>query len=255
MRKIRGKPLAANWSVRSDLIMSVGVIHIHEGPVALVVEEGSQIRKHVEDCFQKNHIHMVAWTGDLDADRIIHASRANMILLNSNLRDNKAFALCQKIKEKSRIAVVMVSAGFSEIEKIVSLEMGADDCLPIDFNPRQVVARIRSLFGRQCSNVTIGDQASGGGITLNRATRQVQIGREPAKSLSPAEYDLLNFLFENIGQTLTRDEIHSKVFSSTSLQFVDVMVCRVRKKIEHDHRKPKFLRTVRNLGYIMMIDI
>lgn len=234
--------------------MSVDVIHSHVEPVAIVVEQGSQIRKHVEGCFLKNDIQMVAWTGDLDADRIIHASRANMIILSLNLQENKAYTLCQKIKEKSRIPVVMVSATFSEVEKIVSLEMGADDCLPIDFNPRQVVARIRSLFGRQHFNVTIGDQEAGRGITLNRATRQVQIGREAAKSLSPAEYDLLNFLFENIGQTLTRDEIHSKVFSATTLQFVDVMVCRVRKKIESDHKKPKFLRTVRNLGYILTVD-
>jgi DNA-binding response OmpR family regulator len=234
--------------------MSVGATNIHEDPVALVVEKGSQIRKHIEECFEKNDIHMVAWSGDLDADRIIHASRANMILLNLNLQGNKAFALCQKIKEKSRIPVVMVSSTFSEVEKIVSLEMGADDCLPIDFNPRQVVARMRSLFGRQCANVTLGSQGNGGGITLNRATRQVQIGREPAKSLSPSEYDLLNFLFENIGKTLTRDEIHSKVFESSTLQFVDVMVCRVRKKIERDHKKPRILRTVRNLGYIMSVD-
>jgi two-component system, OmpR family, response regulator len=234
--------------------VSVDVIRTHEDPVALVVEEGSQIRKHVEDCFQKNEIHMVAWTGDLDADRMIHGSRANMILLNLNLQENKAFALCQKIKEKSRIPVVMVSSTFSEIEKIVSLEMGADDCLPIDFNPRQVVARIRNSFGRQWSNVTIGDQENGEGIALNKATRQVQIGRAPANSLSPAECDLLNFLFENIGRVLTREEIRARVFSSASLQFVDVMVCRVRKKIEKDHKKPKILRTVRNLGYIMTVE-
>jgi DNA-binding response OmpR family regulator len=177
-----------------------------------------------------------------------------MILLDLNLQGNKAFALCQKIKEKSRIQVVMVSSTFSEIEKIVSLEMGADDCLPINFNPRQLVARIRSLFGRQCSNVTIRNQDGGVAITLNRATHQVRIDQEPAKSLSPAEYDLLNFLFENIGQTLTREEIHSNVFGSSTLQFVDVMVCRVRKKIERDHKKPRILRTVRNLGYIMTVD-
>jgi DNA-binding response OmpR family regulator len=233
--------------------MSVDGIHAQD-PVALVVEEGSQILKHVEECFRKNDIHPVAWTGDLDADRIIRMSRANMILLNSNLQENKAFPLCQKIKEKSRIPVVVVSPTFSEIEKIVSLEMGADDCLPIEFNPRQIVARIRSLFGRQFSNVTIGDQERARGVTLNRATRQVKIGREPAKGLTPAEYKLLNYLLENIGQTLTRDEIHSNVFSSASLQFVDVMVCRVRKKIERDHKKPKLLQTVRDLGYILTVD-
>lgn len=226
------------------------VINAHPEAVAVVVEEGSRLRKHVADCFKKNDIQMVAWSGDLDPDRIVHASRADMFLLNMNLQESKAFSLCQQIKERSRVPVVMVSSTYSEVEKIVSLEMGADDCLPIDFNPRQVVARIRSSFGRQCSNVTIGNQETGRDVTLNRAARQVQVGRGPATSLSPAEYDLLNYCIEHSDRTLTREEIHSNVFGDASLQFVDVMVCRLRKKIERDHKKPKILRTVRNLGYI-----
>jgi DNA-binding response OmpR family regulator len=171
-----------------------------------------------------------------------------------NLHESKAFSLCQKIKEKSRIPVVMVSSTYTEVEKIVSLEMGADDCLPIDFNPRQLVARMRSVLGQQRSSVSVGDHVTGNGITLNRATRQAQVGRGKIIDLTPAEYDFLNFLVENAGSILTREEIHAGIYGSSSSyshQFVDVMIYRVRKKIEQNHRKPKFLRTIRNLGYIL----
>jgi DNA-binding response OmpR family regulator len=237
--------------------MSVDTMRAHGEPVAVVVEVGSQIRRHVEDYFQRNDIRMIAWDDGLDADRIIHASRANMILLNLNLHESKAFSLCQQIKEKSRIPVVMVSSTYTEVEKIVSLEMGADDCLPIDFNPRQVVARMRSVLGMQRASVTVGDQLTGRGVTLNRATRQAQVGRDRIVDLTPTEFEFLNFLVVNAGSILTREQIHAGVFgisSAYTVQFVDVMIYRLRKKIEQNHRKPKFLRTLRNLGYILKVD-
>lgn len=237
--------------------MSIDVLRSQSEPVAVVIEVGSQIRKHVEAYFQKNEVRTIAWVDGLDADRIIQACRANMILLNMNLHDNKALFLCQQIKERTKIPVVMVSSTYTEVEKIVSLEMGADDCLPIDFNPRQLIARMRSSLGRQWSNVTVGDHVGGTGIRLNRALRQVQVGRDRVANLSPAEYQLLNFFVENPEAVFSREEIHSELFgqsSSHTFQAIDVTIFRVRKKIEVDYRRPKFLKTIRNRGYVLQLN-
>lgn len=236
--------------------MPAVAVHANGEHVAVIVEVGSQIRKHVESYFEKNDIRVVSWAERLDADRIITSTRANLILLNLNLHENKAFGLCQQIKKISEVPVVTVTSIYTEIEKIVSLEMGADDCLPMDFNPRQVIARMRGVIGRQMSAVTAPDQNTSSGIGLNKATHQVRIeGRAPI-NLSPAEYMLMSFLVENAGRVLTREEIHLGIFGETSecqVESINVMVYRLRRKIELDFRKPRILESVRSIGYVLKL--
>jgi DNA-binding response OmpR family regulator len=226
-------------------------------PVAVVIESGTKIQGHVEDYLRRNEVRLIACNEERDVEQIILETRPSVVLLNLNLRGNLAFELCQKIKEKTQAQVVMISDSYTEIEKIVSLEMGADDCLPLDFDPRQLIARIRRVLNAQWAHHKVVRKFGCSEVVFSRYTREVQVGRRAAVSLTPAEYELLGFLVKNTGRILTREEIHGGIFGPSSrytFQFVDVLVYRVRKKIETDYRKPKLLRTIRNLGYVLALD-
>ena len=232
-----------------------------KSPIAVVLEVGMEIARRIEKPFQKNNIDMKIWRDAVDPDALLQRSNADMLIFSLNLREKNPLQLCLQIKARSSIPIVMISPTYQEVDRILSLEMGADDCLPIDFNPRDLIARIRGSvnreMGRASASMSADDFRAPPVMRLRPATRQAIFPSKRPVSFSEKEFELLQFLYENSGKLLTRDDIFAYLYDQSAdaqTQTINVMIYRLRHKIEDDPRRPKFLKSVRRRGYIFELD-
>jgi DNA-binding response OmpR family regulator len=158
-------------------------------------------------------------------------------------------AVCRKIRESSRVPVIMLTARGDVSDRIVGLELGADDYLPKPFEPRELVARMQAVLRRR--NDDEADVARAGAVEVNWTTRVARVrGRELV--LTTAEFELLGFLVRNHGRVLSRERIIEGTHDINWAAYdrsIDVLVSRLRQKLGDDPKRPSFIRTVRGVGY------
>jgi DNA-binding response OmpR family regulator len=185
--------------------------------------------------------------------RALKSDPPDVIILDVMLPDVDGFTLCRKIRESSRIPIVMLTARGDVTDRIVGLELGADDYLPKPFEPRELLARMQAILrrGPGCENqerVRVGD------LDLNWAIRSAQVrGRDLA--LTNAEFEVLGLLVRNRGRVLSRDRIINETRGIDWEAFdrsIDVLISRLRQKLGDDPKHPSFIRTVRSAGYLFI---
>jgi two-component system, OmpR family, response regulator len=190
--------------------------------------------------------------------RTLEAARIGLIVLDLMLPGTDGLALCRHIRASSRVPVIMLTAKGEDTDRIIGLEMGADDYLPKPFNPRELLARIRAVLRRA------GDPAGGPGIDTARvfefAGWRLDIARRqlfsPTHALVPlraSEFDLLLALVERPQRVLNRDQLLDLSRGRVGNVFdrsVDVQISRLRSKIEPDPKEPQLIKTVRSGGYV-----
>jgi DNA-binding response OmpR family regulator len=160
--------------------------------------------------------------------------------------------LTRKIRERWNTPVIMVTARGDDADKIVGLELGADDYLAKPFNPRELLARIRAVLRR----VEPADAArfQSGGLVIDLAAREVTVDGV-RQTLTAHEYELLCALARNAGRVLTRDQLLEEMKGDQADEAfdrsIDVHVSRLRQKIEPDPRHPRYVKTVRGAGYLL----
>ncbi len=183
----------------------------------------------------------------------LRSASPDLVILDIMLPGLDGFEVLQRIRQFSRVPVLMLTARGEETDRIVGLEMGADDYLPKPFNPRELLARIRAILRRA------GDDEPGearerfeaGPVVLDGGSRTVTV-RGQAVELTTAEFDLLKVLMASAGRVLSRDQLMQQLHGSAWSAFdrsIDVHVSRIRAKIEVDVRRPELLKTVRGVGY------
>jgi DNA-binding response OmpR family regulator len=182
--------------------------------------------------------------------RAFKAEPPDIVVLDVMLPGMDGFAVCRKIRETSRIPIVMLTARGDVMDRIVGLELGADDYLPKPFEPRELVARIQAVLRRGAAPDGEG-VVRAGALEVDGAARSARLaGRD--LSLTTAEFALLSLLVRNRGRVLTRDRILDEtrgVDWESYDRSVDVLVSRLRQKLGDDARQPVFIRTVRGTGY------
>ena len=162
--------------------------------------------------------------------------------------------VCRQIRSKSNVPVIMLTAKDSEVDKVVGLELGADDYVTKPYSTRELVARIRAVLRRQ------GDEDAGGVVDGTLAAGPVRMDIErhivtvngTLQQLPLKEFELLEFLMRNSGRVLTRSQLIDRVWGSDyfgDTKTLDVHIKRLRAKIEADPANPVFIQTVRGLGY------
>ncbi|HEX7740540.1 MAG TPA: response regulator transcription factor [Marmoricola sp.] len=199
---------------------------------------------------------LTAETGP-DALTVFDESDPDLVLLDVMLPGIPGTEVCRQIRQRSNIPVIMVSARDEEVDKVVGLELGADDYVTKPYSPRELVARIRAVLRRGASaerdedSSDESDVIESGAIRMDVDRHEVSVGGEAIK-LPLKEFELLEVLLRNSGRVLTRGQLIDLVWGSDYVgdtKTLDVHVKRLRAKIEPDPSTPAVLLTVRGLGY------
>jgi DNA-binding response OmpR family regulator len=181
--------------------------------------------------------------------RAMRADPPDLLILDVMLPEMDGLAVCRKVRETSRVPIIMLTARGDVADRIVGLELGADDYLPKPFEPRELVARIQAVLRRGSQDAI--DIVRVGSVEVNFTTRLARVaGRE--LSLTTAEFELLGFLARNPGRVLSRERIMEGTHGINWAAFdrsIDVLISRLRQKLGDDPRQPAFIRTVRGVGY------
>jgi two-component system response regulator RegX3 len=193
----------------------------------------------------------VAATGP-DALSEFDRSGADLVLLDLMLPGLSGTEVCRTLRQRSNVPVIMLTARDSEIDKVVGLELGADDYVTKPFSSRELVARIRAVLRRRAEPEELAPAALEAGpvrMDVDRHVVTVNGGQVP---LPLKEFDLLELLLRNAGRVLTRGQLIDRVWGADYVgdtKTLDVHVKRLRAKIEPDPSNPRYLVTVRGLGY------
>ena len=169
------------------------------------------------------------------------------------LPDIDGFEVCKRIRVRSDVPVLMLTARGDEMDRIVGLELGADDYLPKPFNPRELLARLRAILRRRSGPGPAPSSAlCFGRLEIDRDTRRVRLDGEE-RPLTGHQFDLLIVLAENPGRVMSREALMDRVRGDSLEAYdrsVDVHISRIRAAIEDDTRNPKRIITVRGSGYV-----
>jgi two-component system response regulator RegX3 len=194
---------------------------------------------------------IVADTGD-SAIAAFDKSGADLVLLDLMLPGLSGTEVCKQLRSRSDVPIIMLTAKDTEVDKVVGLELGADDYVTKPYSKAELVARIRAVLRRQGDTSTAADvQLSAGPVKIDVERHQVSIN-DQLISLPLKEFELLEFLVRNSGRVLTRTQLIDRVWGSDyfgDTKTLDVHVKRLRSKIEIDPANPLYIQTIRGLGY------
>jgi DNA-binding response OmpR family regulator len=185
-----------------------------------------------------------------DGLRALRADPPDIVVLDVMMPGLDGFAVCRKVRETSRVPIVMLTARGGVMDRIVGLELGADDYLPKPFEPRELVARLQAVLRRGADRAAA-DTVRVGTLEVDWSARTARLGGRPLE-LTAAEFALLGLFLRNPRTALTRDRIMEATRGLDWEAFdrsVDVLVSRLRQKLGDDPRQPTFIKTVRGHGY------
>ena len=187
-------------------------------------------------------------------------TKPDAVILDVMLPDLDGFEVCRRIRARSGVPILMLTARGDDTDRIVGLELGADDYLPKPFNPRELLARIRAIL-RRVSGDGRGDGGAGSGageamrfgrLEIDPAARRATLGGEPC-ALTGYQFDVLCALASNAGRVMSREQLMDRLRGEALEAFdrsIDVHVSRIRSAIEDDPRHPRRIVTVRGAGYV-----
>ena len=196
----------------------------------------------------------VAWVKDGgEAVGAWERVRPDLVLLDLMLPGMSGTEICRQLRARSDVPIIMLTARDGEVDRVVGLELGADDYITKPFSNREVVARIRAVLRRAApsNQERLDAPAEAAGVRVDRARHEAQVNGRMLE-LPPKEFDLLAVLVENAGRVLTRDQLIDDVWGSDYVgdtKTLDVHIRRLRTRIEDDPRTPQRIQTIRGLGY------
>ncbi|NQV83075.1 MAG: response regulator [Rhodospirillales bacterium] len=229
----------------------------------LVVDDDSDVRDIVERCLVDAGYKV--WTcgeGGVVLD-LIQEHNINLAIVDLVLPDTDGLTLTRSLKEHSTIGVIILSGRGDTTEKIIGLEIGADDYLAKPFEPRELLARVRSVLRRLVQSSPTASTAETTAFTfegwsLDISARTLTSPEGQPIELSSGEFNLLKAFVEHPNRVLSRDQLLDFTHANDTPAFdrsVDVRVGRVRKKIEPDPQNPQFIKTIRNSGYMFAANV
>jgi phosphate regulon transcriptional regulator PhoB len=222
----------------------------------LVVEDEPDIRKLVQYNLAQERFKVLEAEDGEQALKILQREKPNLVILDLMLPGLSGLELCKILRERPQTAqlpILMLTAKAGEADKVVGLEMGADDYLAKPFSPREMVARVRAIL-RRTEGPAAAETAPSytkGPLRIDFSTYEVFVRGKTIK-LTLKEFELLRFLVQNPSRVLSRDQLLDRVWGGETFvtpRTVDVHIRRLRKAIEKDDRKPQWILTLRGVGY------
>lgn len=230
------------------------------GNRVLIIDDDEKLQKLLKEYLQNSGFHVLARQDGSDVLKAIRAESPDMIILDIMLPGKDGLEVLKDIRRHHTLPVIMLTAKGEDTDRIVGLELGADDYLPKPFNPRELLARIKAVMRR----VTSDDKSEAapkeslfiksGGWTLNRA-RQTITTEDHEWGLSSAEYRILEVLMKHPNTVLSRDQLMTLARGRDFVAFdrsIDVHISKLRAKLEPDPRSRKRIKTIWGTGYMFV---
>ncbi len=228
----------------------------------LVVDDDMRLRSLLERYLVEQGYIVRSAANSEQMDRLLERENFHLIVLDLMLPGEDGLSICRRLRQnENEIPIVMLTAKGDEVDRIIGLELGADDYLPKPFNPRELLARIKAILRRKAKEVpgapsTEEEEVSFGDFTLNLATREMRNG-DNVMPLTSGEFAVLKALINHAREPMSRDKLMNMARGrdySALERSIDVQVSRLRKMIEEDHTKPRYIQTVWGVGYVFIPD-
>jgi two-component system, OmpR family, response regulator len=231
-------------------------------PHILIVEDDREISALVSRYLRANECRTSSAADGREMDKTLSESRIDLIVLDLNLPGEDGLSICRRLRSESTIPIIMLTAKGEDIDRIIGLEMGADDYLPKPFNPRELLARIKAVLRRKTAEPAASSPAGSiltfAGWQLNFGLRELVDPNGAKVTVTGAEFDLLHAFCERPGRILSRDQLLDLTqgrFAGPYERSIDVLVSRLRQKIESDPREPQIIKTIRSSGYLFTPEV
>ncbi len=226
-------------------------------PHILIVDDDRQIRAMLARFLAENAMRVTQAGDGNEMFAALETGRFDAVVLDVMMPGDDGFTLCRRLRDNNPIPLILLTARDSETDRIVGLELGADDYVTKPFNPRELLARIRALLRRVGASAPAARQLASAvyqfaGWTLDTSRRSLISPQGALTDLTTGEFDLLVAFVEHPQRVLNRDQLLDLARGRVSLAFdrsIDVQVSRLRRKIETDPNAPALIKTVRNGGY------
>jgi two-component system OmpR family response regulator len=231
---------------------------VNTSPHILLVDDDKQIRTSLSRFLTTNGLRVTQAGDGTQMWAAIETGKFNLIVLDIMMPGEDGLTLCRRLRETRKVPIVLLTAMSSETDRIIGLELGADDYICKPFNPRELLARIRAVLRRTGERSTKDDTPQPtsyvfDGWTLDTVRRVLRDPQNALVDLTAGEFDLLVAFVEHPQHVLSRDQLLDLARGRASSVFdrsIDVQISRLRRKIEADPQQPAFIKTVRSGGYI-----
>ena len=217
----------------------------------LIVDDDDKIRNLLKDYLTENHYIVPTAEGAIQAKERLKIIKFDIIVLDVMMPGQDGYDLTKEIKKDSKVPIILLTAKGEVENRIKGLELGADDYLGKPFEPKELLLRIKNILAKK-NKVDLKSQYNIGRaqVDLNKMTITLE---EKTKKINNSEKKVLMEMLANPGTTYSRDEI-GKISGISQERSIDVMITRLRQKLEINPKNPKFLQTIRGAGYVLWIE-
>jgi len=225
------------------------------GSTVLIVDDDQMLRDAVQRKLEGEQFKTITAATGGEALELLNRSDAptpDLVLLDIMLPDIEGTSVCQQIRQKSSVPIIMLTARNEEADRILGLELGADDYITKPFSPREMVARVKAVLRRVGPGATLAQKRvlEGAGVVLDLDSREVTVNDESV-DLTPTQMRLLQVLMEQPGRVFSTDELLESVWDYRQYDphLVETHISNLRNRIEEDPKNPQRIITVRSFGY------
>jgi two-component system phosphate regulon response regulator OmpR len=227
------------------------------GKKVLLVDDDGKLRKLLVEYLEGYDFQVATLADGESVLRTIKKEEPEIVILDVMLPGRDGLEVLKEVRSESRVPVIMLTAKGEEADRVVGLELGADDYLPKPFSPRELLARMKAVLRRWEPKTLTGDETlriEAGDLVLDKA-RQILLIEEREVPLSSTEYRVLKVLMDNPNRVLSRDQIMTLARGKDFMAFdrsIDVHISKLRAKLESDPRSPKRIKTIWGSGYMFV---
>ncbi|MEA3321100.1 MAG: response regulator transcription factor [Bacillota bacterium] len=222
----------------------------------LVVDDEKEIRDAIEIYLKNEGVRVLKAQDGVEALEMLHENEVHLILLDVMMPRLDGISATHRIREEKNIPIIILSAKSEDTDKILGLQVGADDYVTKPFNPMELVARVKSQLRRYVTLGTfegIKKVIDLNGLTIDKESKEVTVQGDPVK-LTPIEYKIVELLMTNAGRVFSINDIYERVWNEPGYNAentVAVHIRKIREKIEIDPKNPRYLKVVWGIGYKM----
>jgi two-component system OmpR family response regulator len=221
----------------------------------LIVDDDKDIRDLLQEFFQKRGLRASDAADGVEMEAAMRRAQIDLIVLDVMLPGKSGLELCRELRARYPTPIIMLTAVTETTDRVVGLEMGADDYVPKPFDPRELLARIRAVLRRNAPETRKDPQRQiyrFAGWTMDCSRRRLMAPGEVRVELTAAEFNLLTTFVQSAQRVLSRDQLIELAGGDSYDRSIDILVSRLRRKMEDDPRTPRLIMTVRNGGYQFM---